>query len=665
MRRKPKAEPNSFEPRTRFSLWRIAFWICIFLTALGLIMFGRSAGGWIARSAAARDLDRLALSAAMRWLDRADQVQPRAGSTQLLRARCYRQLGEWPAWERSIELAQRNGASSKAVQLEQELGKVQRGEMSPQVQDQFRELSESGLSPHDVATAFILGFLVRQDFPQGESLFKAWQADFPGLPHVLYVRGVMLAANNDREGSRKVFEEALAAAPDHELAQLALAKYFEAQKQYDVALTRYLQLARLHPTNTGIVIGLSRVLRQLGRHAQARQALAQLDDTGQPVSPLSIERGQVDLETGDYTHARRNFDLVAAQDMTDHENLTAAGLALALSGDTTAADRAFLWIADEITSISLLYDLRNRESVDPTNAAATTALRDLSRSLSARRDEGSPYEMAIAPRPVSMENSPRAAALFEDHCASCHGADGNGDGRAARHLFPRPRHLRNESMRLVRTTNGIPTAEDVRNLIRQGIPGTSMAANSTLRDFELDLLAERVLQMRREGVRDTYIAMLKQEEEPVDENEVAEVVRIRTTPGDVVVPPPMAAASAESLQRGQELYVQQACHSCHGQDGTGDNLTPCFDTLGQPAFPRDLVHDSFKGGNTLDSIYLRVLLGMPGSPHPANSILLPEQLVDLVQYCLSLGQEPKTVMTNHERSIQAAVRPAVSFATTP
>jgi cytochrome c len=171
--------------------------------------------------------------------------------------------------------------------------------------------------------------------------------------------------------------------------------------------------------------------------------------------------------------------------------------------------------------------------------------------------------------------------------------------------------------------------------------------------------------LRRDGVRESYVTMLKQEDEPIDEDEVTEVVQSRTTPGEVVVPPRMDAATTESLVRGQELYVQQACHSCHGKDGTGDNQTPCFDTLGQPAFPRDLVHDSFKGGNTLDSIYLRVLLGMPGSPHPANNILPPAQLVDLVQYCQSLGLEPKKVMTNHQRSIQAASRPAISFATTP
>jgi mono/diheme cytochrome c family protein/Flp pilus assembly protein TadD len=665
VRGKNIAEAPQSKPLQRSSLWRIATWTCLFLAALALLLFGRSAGGWVARTAAQRSLDHLALSRAMRWLDRAEQVQPRAGSTQLLRARCYRQWGEWPAWDKALELAKRSGVSSSAIRQEEDLGKIQRGEIPEQMESKFRELSEAGLSPHDVATAFVLGFIALEKTEEVESLSRAWQADYPEHPQVLYVRGVLLASQNDPDGARKALEEALAAAPDHELAQLALARHFAAQKEFDIALTRYLQLAKLHPTNTGIMIGLSRVLRQLGRHTQARAALAQLDDAGHPISPLSIERGQVDLETGDYARALLHFDRVAGQDMTNRETITAASLALGLSGDTTAADRAFLWIADEITAVAQLHDLPNRQAVDPTNTKTEATFRDLMKSLAARRNEGSPYKMALAPRPTAADDTQRGQALYEDHCAACHGAEGNGDGRAARHVFPRPRNLRIESTRLVHTVNGIPTAEDIRNLIRQGVPGTSMAANTTLPDADLDRLANLVLQMRRDGARDTYVATLQQEGEHVDEEDVAEFVRSRTTPGEIVVPPDMKAPTAESLTRGKELYIQQACHSCHGHDGTGDNQTPCFDTLGQPAFPRDLVHDLFKGGNTPDSVYLRILLGMPGSPHPANSILPQAQLVDLVQYCQSLGVEPKKVMTNHQRSIQAASRPAITFATTP
>jgi hypothetical protein len=88
---------------------------------------------------------------------------------------------------------------------------------------------------------------------------------------------------------------------------------------------------------------------------------------------------------------------------------------------------------------------------------------------------------------------------------------------------------------------------------------------------------------------------------------------------------------------------------------------PLFDTAGYPDFPRDLVHDVFKGGNQLDSIYLRILLGMPGTPHPASVSLSVEQLIALTHYCYCLGEEPKRTLTNYQRAVEASRRPAVDW----
>ena len=89
---------------------------------------------------------------------------------------------------------------------------------------------------------------------------------------------------------------------------------------------------------------------------------------------------------------------------------------------------------------------------------------------------------------------------------------------------------------------------------------------------------------------------------------------------------------------------------------------PLFDVLGRPCFPRDLVHDLFKGGNDFAAIYLRILLGMPGTPHPATVNLTRAQAAALTTYCHSLGKEPKRTRTNHQRAVQAWRRPAVQWA---
>jgi mono/diheme cytochrome c family protein len=250
--------------------------------------------------------------------------------------------------------------------------------------------------------------------------------------------------------------------------------------------------------------------------------------------------------------------------------------------------------------------------------------------------------------------------LYTRHCSGCHGPNGDGLGPAARHLFPRPRDLRSEPMRLVSAENGVPTPEDLRSIIRAGIPGTSMVPLETLAPQELDLLVECTLQLRRDGLRAQYAAQLPPEEEP-SETELAHLVALRTTPGKTVQVPQLPTADPARRSLGNTLYVQQACVSCHGEDGTGDRNMPLFDVAGRPDFPRDLAHDRFKGGNRPADIYLRILLGMPGTPHPANVAMTVPELIALTQYTASLGQEPKQAQTNHQRAIQASRRPAVPW----
>jgi mono/diheme cytochrome c family protein len=220
-------------------------------------------------------------------------------------------------------------------------------------------------------------------------------------------------------------------------------------------------------------------------------------------------------------------------------------------------------------------------------------------------------------------------------------------------------------MRLVSTRNGIPTLADIKRVIREGIAGTSMVAMEELTDHQLDQLAAVVREMRRDGIRQQYVALLRQDGEPIDDEDVQETVEIQSSPGESVVAPMIPPSNPESVERGKELYIQQTCHSCHGLSGEGDETTALFDEKGRPSFPRDLVHDWFKGGNNPESIYLRILLGMPGSPHPANVNLTQDKLVDLVHFCESLGRDPKHDLTNHQRENRASTRPATQFTTSP
>jgi hypothetical protein len=85
-----------------------------------------------------------------------------------------------------------------------------------------------------------------------------------------------------------------------------------------------------------------------------------------------------------------------------------------------------------------------------------------------------------------------------------------------------------------------------------------------------------------------------------------------------------------------------------------------FDDEGRPTAPRDLVHEHMKGGPGGESLYRRIRLGMPGTPHPASPSLEEADLIALVHFCQSLSKEPKQQLTNYERGLRAARRKPAS-----
>jgi mono/diheme cytochrome c family protein len=231
--------------------------------------------------------------------------------------------------------------------------------------------------------------------------------------------------------------------------------------------------------------------------------------------------------------------------------------------------------------------------------------------------------------------------LYLEHCAACHGDQGNGQGIAARFLFPKPRNFASGRFRLISTTNSAPTPDDVRAVLMRGMPGSAMPPWAHLRREEIDRLVEEVLRLYREGVRAGIVKELKDLEEDIVEEDVAQQLADRTTPGDQLEVPQIAAADDAAVARGRKVYIQQSCHSCHGNEGKGDGQQVMVDNDGVPTRPRDLTKGIFKGGHDAASIYRRIALGMPGTPMPSSSTLEPRKIIDLAHYIRSLSGEDK------------------------
>ena len=229
--------------------------------------------------------------------------------------------------------------------------------------------------------------------------------------------------------------------------------------------------------------------------------------------------------------------------------------------------------------------------------------------------------------------------LFARHCAACHGEKGDGQGIAARFLFPKPRDFRLGRFRLVSTINSVPTVEDLQAVLLRGMPGSAMPPWGHLSERDRTALIEEVRRIRREAARESAIQQAKEDGEEIDEKEITKLLLTRTTPGRVVEAPKAAAADAAALARGKELYVKQGCSACHGNEGRGDGQQKMVDSEGLPTRPRDFLRGIFKGSPDPESLYRRIVLGMPGTPMPASNNLKPEQVAELVTFVRSLSNE--------------------------
>jgi mono/diheme cytochrome c family protein len=281
-----------------------------------------------------------------------------------------------------------------------------------------------------------------------------------------------------------------------------------------------------------------------------------------------------------------------------------------------------------------------------------------------------------AEKPAAAKMPPEAAIggpatgaeLYAQHCAACHGPKGDGKGLAAQYVFPKPRDFRSGRFRLVSTSNGVPTFEDIRTVLRRGMPGSSMPPWPQFSDDTVRLLAEHIISLRREGIRETLIAAAAESGDELSSEEIQETVDRLTTPGEVAAAVDLGDPTPESISHGKELYATKACVQCHGVSGKGDGQQQMVDSEGLPTRPRDLTRGIFKGSPDPASVWRRISLGMPGSPMPSSQSLTPKEIADLTHFILSLSNEAtrdaavltrQRIIVKHVQSLPASADAAI------
>lgn len=263
--------------------------------------------------------------------------------------------------------------------------------------------------------------------------------------------------------------------------------------------------------------------------------------------------------------------------------------------------------------------------------------------------EGSPT--SPTPQPGSR---PTGAQLYATHCAACHGDNGDGAGPAARFLYPKPRDFGEAKFRIVSTTTNIPGDDDLKRVLKNGMPGSAMVPFGHLDDAEITALIGHVRQLVRDGIDRKVRQVAKETGDDPDDKEIADKVVARSKVGDrIAFPAKYPESSGESVARGAELY-KVSCSACHGPTGKGDGQQEMKNDDGIPTRPRDLTKGIFKSGRDKDQLYARIFRGMPGSPMPATTSHNTEQIGDMINFILSLSPPDATARTEHRRQTVVA-----------
>jgi mono/diheme cytochrome c family protein len=251
-----------------------------------------------------------------------------------------------------------------------------------------------------------------------------------------------------------------------------------------------------------------------------------------------------------------------------------------------------------------------------------------------------------------------ASKEFRQYCGSCHGNTGDGQGVAARYLYPKPRDLLNGKIRLATSSNMIASGDDIKAILLNGVPNTSMPSWKQLSAGLIDRLVTEVQQLQVLGAQQRVSAVLKEDGLLVDsdgnlnsegQQEVTDYTTQHTVPTAAWISPPILRSSATVLEDGRKLYLKQNCHKCHGAQGEGSFGVDLVDDKGFPTFARDLSRDPYKAGSDFETIARVIRLGLPGTMMPSSGALSDDELGRITVYVQSLAKAPPRQMGNIQR----------------
>ncbi|MCZ2343912.1 MAG: c-type cytochrome [Bacteroidales bacterium] len=253
---------------------------------------------------------------------------------------------------------------------------------------------------------------------------------------------------------------------------------------------------------------------------------------------------------------------------------------------------------------------------------------------------------------LSAEKLAAGSRLYKRLCVQCHGLAGDARGPTGPFLYPYPRDFRQGVFKAIQNPagQGKLALPDLGQLIRHGVPGTSMPAFDQLTDTDVQNLTGYTVHLSLRG--EVEFRLLKAllddgEDGGVDDipaearrqtARIWEQWRLAQEPSSV----PVLPDSDEAITRGFTLFTAQSgagCLSCHEDFGRKDVYR--YDVWGGVNRVRDLTKGEFRWGADPESLTRRIRHGILAAGMPANPNLTDEQVRDLRAFVQALPYPPR------------------------
>lgn len=229
---------------------------------------------------------------------------------------------------------------------------------------------------------------------------------------------------------------------------------------------------------------------------------------------------------------------------------------------------------------------------------------------------------SVVPRtdPTRADLEAKGRFVYERHCLVCHGRWGDGRGEMAAGMLPRPQSFSRGRFKFRSTPSGfLPTDDDLRRIITQGVAGSSMPMFAHLSDQEVNAVI-------------VYLKFFSRRWD--DPQQQAEPLSLPPAPSWLQDP----AERGPHEERGRHLFALN-CAACHGAGGRGDGPAAARleDDAGRPAPPTDFTVGLWKSGPLPSDLFRTLATGLDGTPMPSFiEALSDEDRWELVSFLMTL-----------------------------